>query len=103
MDKARLVVIRDSLQFGGYHGVLKISRGGGLALFWKNDMELYVESSSPNHIDASINKAKEDVWRFTRFCGAPETHLRMEPWNLLRDLHQRFSVPWLCARGFNEI
>ena len=52
LDKARPVVIRDGLQFGGYHGVLKIYRGGDLALFWKNDMELYVESSSPNHIDA---------------------------------------------------
>ena len=33
LDKARLVVIRDGLQFGGYHGVLKISRGIDLAPF----------------------------------------------------------------------
>ena len=30
---------------------------------------------------------QEDVWRFTGSYGALETHLRMEPWNLLGDLH----------------
>lgn len=88
LDKVGLVVIRDSLQFGGYHGVSKISRGGGLVLFCKNDLGVHVESSSTNHIDALINKGKEDMWRFTGFYGALKTHLRMELWNLLRDLHQ---------------
>lgn len=81
LDKARLVVIRDGLQFGGYHGVLKISRGGDLALFWKNDMELMLNPL------LQIILMQEDVWRFTGFYGAPETHLRMELWNLLGDLH----------------
>ena len=33
LDEARLVSIRDSLQFSHHHGVSKISRVGGLALF----------------------------------------------------------------------
>lgn len=63
-------------------------RGSGLAFFWKKD----VESSSSNHIDALINKGKEDTLRFTSLYGALETHLRMESWDLFRDLHQCFSV-----------
>lgn len=59
MDKVRLVVC-DSLQFGGYH-VLKFSKRGGMTLFWKNDTDFHVESSSLNHIDALVNKGKEDV------------------------------------------
>ena len=103
LDEARLGFIRDSLQFGHHHGVSKITRGGGLALFWKKDFNVSVESSSLNHIDVVINKGKEKAWCFTGFYGAPETHLRDETWNLLCDLHSRFSLPWLCGGDFNEL
>ena len=59
LDEARLGPIRDSLQLGHHHRVSKITRGGGLALFWKKDFNVYVESSSLNHIDVVINKGKE--------------------------------------------
>ena len=49
-------------------------------------MELEVESTSLNHIDVSINRGKDDGWRFTGFYGVPETQRRMESWNLMRDL-----------------
>ena len=45
----------------------------------------------------------EDAWRFTSFHGIFETQLQMESWNLLRDLHQCFSLPLLCVGDFNEI
>ena len=80
----------------------KIIRGGGLALFWK-DFDLHVESSSQNHIDALIDKGKDNVWRFTGFYGVPETHLRFESWDLLRSLHRQFAVPWLYAGNFNKL
>ena len=76
---------------------------GGLALFWKKGVELDVESSSLNHIDALTNKGKDDVWRFIGFYNVPETLRRMKSWNLMRNLHGRFSVPWLCEGDFNEI
>ena len=80
----------------------KIIRRGGLALFWK-DFDLHVESSSQNHIDALIDKGKDNVWRFTGFYGVLETHLRFESWDLLRSLHRQFAVPWLYAGNFNEL
>lgn len=67
--ETRLVEVRDKLQMGNYSGVSKITRGGGLALLWKKDVKLSVESSFPHHIDALINKGKEDVWRFIGFYG----------------------------------
>ena len=72
-------------------------------MFWKKDFNLQVLSSSHNHIDVLINGGKENVWRFTGFYGAPETQLRMESWNLIRELNNRFSVPWLCGGDFNEL
>ncbi|XP_075665730.1 uncharacterized protein LOC142635467 [Castanea sativa] len=77
--------------------------GGGLALFWKKDVVVDIESSSLNHIDVLINKGKDDEWRFIGFYGAPKTQSRVESWDLIRNLHTRFSVPWLCADAFNEI
>lgn len=88
---------------GKYFGVSKATLGGGLALFWKNGVELEVESSFLNHIDVLINKGKDDWWRFTGFYGELETQRRMESWNLTRELHGRFKVSWLCARDFIEI
>ena len=103
LDEIRLFVIQDTLKFGHHHGVSKITHGGGLALFWKKDFDVKVESSSLNHIDVVINGGKENVWRFTGFYGAPETQLRIDSWNLLRNLNGQSSLPWLCVGDFNEI
>ena len=101
--EARLVGIRDSLQFGQYHSVSKVNHGGGLALFWKKDFNLPVVSSSINHIDAVIFEGTDKAWRFTSFYGVPETHLHSVSWNLLRTLHNQLTLPWLCGGDFNEL
>ena len=87
LDETRLFVIRDTLKFGHHHEVSKITHGCGLALFWKKDFDVKVESSSLNHIDIIINGDKENAWSFTGFYGAPETQLRIDSWNLLRNLN----------------
>ena len=58
LDDTRLSGIRDSLRFGHYHGVSRLTRGGGLVMFWKKDFDLQVLSSSHNHIDVLINGGK---------------------------------------------
>ena len=102
-DEARLQQIKRNIEFDNLFFVERNNRGGGLALFWRNSVDLSVDSFSPNHIDSIINKGKEDVWRFTGFYGEPVTHKRMESWNKLRQLHNKFNLPWLCAGDFNEI
>ena len=73
-------------------------------LFWKKEFVLQVMSSSHNHIDVLINRGKENVWCFTGFYGALETQFRMESWDLLRALNNRFSISsWLCGGDFNEL
>ena len=52
-----------------------------------------VDNYSKNHIDAIINKGKDDDWRFTSFYEEPTTHLRHESWSLLCDLNNRLSLP----------
>jgi len=44
-----------------------------LVLFWKEDIDLKIESFLKNHIDTTINKNKEDEWRFMGLYGELET------------------------------
>ena len=57
-DEARLKEIKRNLSFDNLHFVERLNRGGGLALFWKNTVDLHVETTSKNHIDAIVNKGK---------------------------------------------
>lgn len=55
------------------------NRRGGLALFWKDTINLRVESYSIGHIDATISSGEgEAKWRFTSFYGNPVTQHRKQ-------------------------
>ena len=74
---------------GHYFGVSRISRGGGLAIFWRLGFNLEVESCYQNHIDVVINKGKDNAWRFTGIYGASETQLCSVSWDLIHGLHRQ--------------
>ena len=102
-DEARLKDVKRKIQFENMFVSLRTTRGGGLVLFWRESVNISVASFDKNHIDAIINKNKENEWRFIGFYGEPGTHKRIESWDLLRSLNQKFRVPWLCAGDFNEL
>ena len=62
VDEDRLKTIKHKLQFDHMFIVPRVHRGGGLVLFWKDSINLNVETSSKNHIDCIIGKGSEDVW-----------------------------------------
>lgn len=37
------------------------NRGGGLALLWKDDIDLDVLTSSNNHINGAVNQGRDDA------------------------------------------
>ena len=88
-----------NLDFGHKHVVSKVSRGKGLALLWKADFDLLVDTSSLNQIDAQINEGNDNTWRFTGFYGAPKTHnnhhISWSPLKKLTKLHHFHG----CVRG----
>ena len=101
--ETKLKIIKRSLKFDRMFSVPRANRGGGPVLFWKDSLNLRVETSSKNHIDRIVGGRIEGAWRFTGFYGEPITHKRHESWELLRQLHSQFNLPWLCAGDFNEI
>ena len=70
-DEARLKKLRVDLEFDELWVVDRVTRAGGIALLWKNSMDIVVDSASLNHVDVIINKGKEDAWRFTGIYGHP--------------------------------
>ena len=66
-DEARLKEVKRNLGFDNLHFVERINKGGSLALFWKHNVDLQVQTSSKNHIDAIINKGAGGAWRLTGF------------------------------------
>ena len=74
-----------------------------MLIFWKEDFNLSIETFSPSHIDSTINKNKENEWRFTTFYGELDTRFRHESWTKLRNLKNHSNSPWICAGDFNEI
>ena len=44
-----------------------LSRGGGLALLWKNDMNVTIFNSSDRYIDVVVDYGINHVWRFMGF------------------------------------
>ena len=103
LDKARLEEIRVKLKLGGMIEVCRETRGGGIVIFWKKDVDFSLGTFSPNHIDGILNFGKEDEWRFMGFYGEPETQNHHISWTCLRRLKRRNAIPWLCAGDFNEI
>jgi len=91
------------LGFDQYWITPQANRLGCLALFWKNSLKIAVTTSPPNHIDAVVGNSPGSKWRLTSIYGFVDPAKKCDTWALLRQLHASSSIPWLCARDFNEI
>ena len=83
--------------------VPSVGRSGGLALLWRKDITVDIQSYLDRHIDAIVTEGFGFIWRITGFYGNPEAHQQKESWDLLKALSRKFNLPWLCLGDFNEI
>ena len=56
---------------------------GGLALFWRNGVDVNVKSMSKYHIDAIIKEVDGGRWRFTGIYGESKTEEKENTWACL--------------------
>ena len=84
--------------------VPSIKRAGGLALLWRNTLQVDIQTYSPRHINAIVSEEQgTKKWCFTGFYGHSETGQREESWKLLENLSHRSDLPWICMGDYNEI
>ena len=102
-NKEQLESLKVKIKHVGLFYVQAQDRGGRLALFWQQGVQVWVDSFSRFHIDAMVGGGTPEAWRFIGFYDEPDTNDRMEAWNMLRMLHSKPHLPWLCMGDFNEI
>ena len=101
--RKQLEKVKRELEFDGLFTVPSDERGGGLALLWKSEMNVWVDSFSKFHIDAIVHGGSEEAWRLSGFYGEPDRDRREDGWNMLRLLRSRSELPWCCFGDFNEL
>ena len=60
LDTTRLEVLRCRLKFSSMLVVSRREQGGGLALFWKQEVNIMIKSYSTHHIDTVVNEGMDD-------------------------------------------
>ena len=91
------------LNYEGSFLVTPTSSGsGGLALLWKNDIDVNILTSNPNFIDTIIS-FKGTSFNGTFVYGAPDWTKRQEVWDSLADISASRNAAWFLTGDFNEI
>ena len=99
VDKMRNIQV--DLHYDSMLAVPCVRRVGGIAMLWKANVDLHVQTYSLNHIDARIMTNPSSPGRLTGFYGRLEEHRKHKSWEYLRHLHSRDSLPWICMGDYN--
>ncbi|XP_075665007.1 uncharacterized protein LOC142634593 [Castanea sativa] len=102
-SREHMLWVWNKIRYDGCFPVPTDGRGGGLALLWKNGVDVWVDSFSDYHIDSIVDGNSECAWHLTGFYGEPEASRRSEGWNMLRMLSSKPKFPWCCFGDFNEL
>ena len=81
----------------------QVNTGGGLALYWKDGINLKVLDSTPTFVDVVVNPGMDDAQRLMGFYRNPRTANRKHSWALLKHLYLKLDLPLLCVGDFNKI
>jgi exonuclease III len=78
-------------------------KGGGLALFWHESVDVQLFKLDRRLIDVTVHDLPVGIkWRCTFVYGEPRTHERYNMWNLLKRIKPLLPGPWLMLGDFNE-
>ncbi|XP_074337672.1 uncharacterized protein LOC141674870 [Apium graveolens] len=95
--------LRIKLGFAHCFTVDRVGRSGGLALFWKNNMDCEVTGFSRNHINANFSNNGTAVWFLSCFYGFLERARRQSSWDLICTLEGMTQLPWVIIGDFNDL
>ncbi|TYH19504.1 hypothetical protein ES288_A05G357000v1 [Gossypium darwinii] len=78
-------------------------RSGGLALMWKEGVNVSIQSFSKHHIDSIVNLENNKIMRVTGFYGHANLSLRHNSWDILRRVRDSVREDWVVGGDFNSI
>lgn len=92
-DKEHMVHIKERLDFDDLFIILNDGWGGGLALLWKANTRVWVDSFLKYHIDFVIEGGLENACCLTGFYGELDTYRQSEGWSMLCMLSSKPKLP----------
>ncbi|KAG5530896.1 hypothetical protein RHGRI_025747 [Rhododendron griersonianum] len=96
--------IRQQLQFSNCCYVDPVGLAGGLALWWKDEVDIEVRFKNKNIIRCIISWPNvQERWLGAFIYAPPRRQERSQFWDSLKRLACENDYPWFCVGDFNEI
>ncbi|XP_074352714.1 uncharacterized protein LOC141691861 [Apium graveolens] len=95
--------MRIKLGFAQCFSVDRVGHSGGLAIFWRNNVNCEVTSYSRNHVNVNFSNNETAAWSLSYFYGFLESQNRKNSWDLLRRLAELTRLPWMVIGDFNDL
>ncbi|WCJ39882.1 hypothetical protein M5689_020833 [Euphorbia peplus] len=87
-----------------FFSVDAVGQLGGLMLMWCKEIDLAILGSCDHCIHFEILSSDGVMlWRGIVIYGWPQKGNKFKTWEMMRDLHQRENVLWVCFGDFNEV
>ncbi|KAG4109656.1 hypothetical protein ERO13_1Z049485v2 [Gossypium hirsutum] len=93
--------IRTVCRMDGCLAVSSEGKSGGLALLWREGVNVEVQSYSKFHIESVVSIDDGERLRFTGFYGQTNPSLRSISWDILRRVGESVREEWIVGRDFN--
>lgn len=90
-------ICKYKLHFNNFFTIDCVGKSCGLALLWKGDLCVSIQSFSNNHIDALVKEGDRPEWKFTGVYGNPKAANRYMTRNLIRQINSGGKCPWLVG------
>ncbi|KAG4109570.1 hypothetical protein ERO13_1Z049349v2 [Gossypium hirsutum] len=103
INSNRFQRIRSICRMEGCLAVDSAGKSGGLALLWRDGLDVSVQNYSNFHVDSLVRLENEDVLRFTGFYGQTASRSRQQAWDILRRVHHKVNEGWIVGGDFNAI
>ncbi|TYH38755.1 hypothetical protein ES332_D12G131800v1 [Gossypium tomentosum] len=78
-------------------------RSGGLALMWREGMNVSIQNFSKHHIDSKVRLDDNKTIRVTGFYGHANLNFRRSSWDILRKVGESVREEWVVGGDFNAI
>ncbi|KAB1998914.1 hypothetical protein ES319_D12G123600v1, partial [Gossypium barbadense] len=78
-------------------------RSGGLALIWRDGMNVSIQNYSKHHIDSMVRLENNKTIRVTGFYGRANLNRRRSSWDILRRVGESVREEWVIGGDFNAI
>ncbi|KAF9602068.1 hypothetical protein IFM89_024835 [Coptis chinensis] len=104
LSGASMASINLQLGFPNIFSVSSCNKAGGLALLWKDNIDLNIFYSCKHIINARINTGPGNKsWVVSFFYGSPYAPLKKASWNNIQNTRRTGGDPWLIIGDLNII